>query len=190
MCPCCERAERRFLGTRTGPRGSGVPVPCVHALRVKAGLEESAAIHGNALGTDGRLRGRFLQRRPGGELGADGMPLLKVGGSWRVRSCCARSGPQGCRPGWRGGIGEAPGACGGGPPRDAAGPAHLEMAEGSQPGAGQGKKAVPRNSAFTGELKKGLSRLWFEDKMLRTWPELLRLQSEVSPLRTEGTQSF
>ena len=38
--------------------GCRVPAPCVHAPRVRAALEESAAIHGNALGTDGRVRGR------------------------------------------------------------------------------------------------------------------------------------
>lgn len=120
----------------------------------------------------------------------ESLELTASRGPRGVSSCCVCSGPQGCRPGWRGGLGEAPGARRGGPSRDTAVPAHLEMAERSQPGAGHGKKAVPGNSAFAGELKKGLSHLWFEDKMLGTWPELLRPQSEVSPPRTEGTQSF
>ena len=190
MCPYCERAELRCLGTRTRPRGVDVPVPCAQAPRVKAALEESAAVPRNALGTYGRVRGWVPAAPSWWRAWSPRGAAAQVGGSRGIRtSRCACSGPQDFCPGWGGGgVREAGGARRGGPPRDVAVPLRLEMPEGASLEQGPGKTAAAGNSAFAGELKKGLLRLWFGDQTPGTRPECLRPRSEVSLPMSEGTE--
>ena len=126
----------------------------------------------------------FLQCRPGGQPGACGVPLPRREGPGDSGSRCACSRPQGCSPGWGG----CWGACGEGLPETLLCRGIWRRPKGASLERGQGEKAVPGNSASAGELKKGLSWLWFEDWILGTWPELLRLQSEVSPPMSEETE--
>lgn len=155
------------------PRGSEQPW-----RRVQRFMEMLSAQMGGS-------RDGFLQRRPGGQPGACRVPLPRREGPGDSGSRCACSGPRDCSPGWGGWCW---GACGEDLPETLLCRRIWRRPKGASLEQGQGKKAVPGNSAFAGELKKGLSWLWFEDWTLGTWPELLRLQSEVSLPTSEETE--
>lgn len=178
MCPYCERAELRCLGTRTRPHRVGVPVPCAHAPRVKAALEESAAVPRNALGTDGRVRGwvpaapswwrawspwgaaaqaggsRGTQDLPLRMLWATGLPSWVGGASGRLGEPAGEDFPETllCRRVWTCHAGR------------------------SQPGAGSRKDCGGWKQRVCGRAE----RLWFGDQTPGTQPERLRPRSEVS----------
>ena len=185
---CVLIVKERIEGAwELGPALAGCrgPVPCVHTRRVRAALEESAAIHGNALGTDGRVQG-WVPAAPswwtpwslqGAAAHAGGSRGLRH--PLRVRRATRLESGVG---GW------CWGACGEDLPETLLCRRIWRRPKGASLEQGQGKKAVPGNSAFAGELKKGLSWLWFEDWTLGTWPELLRLQSEVSLPTSEETE--